>query len=320
MVGSVVVYNNQIIGEGWHVKAGEPHAEVNAIASVKNKELLKESTIYVSLEPCSHYGKTPPCSDLIIRNGIKNVVIGTIDPYSEVAGRGIKKLMEAGHHVTMGILEDECKDLNKRFFTFHTKKRPYIILKWAETANRCIAPETKDTIAPVWISNTYAKQLVHKWRSEEQAILIGTNTALEDNPSLTTREWYGNNPTRIVIDKNLRIPETSNVYNDEVKTIIITQHLRENDINTCFEKIDFSKNLATQICDILYKYNLQSLIVEGGAKTLQTFIDENLWDETRIFEGENNFIEGIKAPELQGTVIEKTIILKNQLTIFRNHD
>ena len=201
LVGSVIVYKNKIIGEGWHQKAGAPHAEVNAINSVKDESLLNKSTIYVSLEPCSHFGKTPPCSDLIIAKGIKKVIIGTVDPFAEVAGRGIKKLMEAGCEVQVGILEKECQDLNKRFFTFHQKKRPYIILKWAQTTDGFIAPKVQEKREPVWITNQYSKQLVHKWRSEEQAILVGTNTAIADNPKLNTRLWNGKNPVRVVIDK-----------------------------------------------------------------------------------------------------------------------
>ena len=193
LVGSIIVYKDEIIGEGWHKKAGEPHAEVIAINSVKDKSLLPKATIYVSLEPCSHFGKTPPCCDLIIANIIPNVVIGTMDPFAKVAGNGIKKLVEAGKNVIVGILEDECNELNKRFFTFHNKKRPYIILKWAESLDGFIAPLTKVKKEPVWITNDYSRQLVHKWRSEEQAILVGTNTIIDDNPSLTTRDWTGNN-------------------------------------------------------------------------------------------------------------------------------
>ncbi|GLB49757.1 riboflavin biosynthesis protein RibD [Neptunitalea sp. Y10] len=318
MVGSVIVHNNNIIGEGWHTKAGKPHAEVNAIASVKDKQLLKEATIYVSLEPCSHFGKTPPCSDLIIKEGIPNVVIGTVDPFSEVAGRGIKKLIEAGCNVTVGVLEDECNDLNSRFFTYHTQKRPYIILKWAQTKEGFLAPESKDEVAPVWISNTYAKQLVHKWRSIEDAILVGTNTVLADNPSLTTREWAGKNPTRIVLDKSLRIPTHTEIYNKDVKTIIITEKETGNKNNIYFENIDFTNNVAKQICSILYKHGIQSIIIEGGAQTLQTFINENLWDEARVFTGNTIFEKGIKAPHINKPFTQQKQILDNQLHIYKN--
>ena len=208
MVGSVVVHQNKIIGEGWHKKAGEFHAEVNAIASVKNKGLLLESTIYVSLEPCAHFGKTPPCCDLILAQNIPNIVIGTLDPFEKVAGKSIEKLQKAGKNVITGILETACKDLNKRFFAFHQKKRPYIILKWAESADGFVAPLQKETQKPVWLSNPYSRQLVHKWRSEEQVILVGTNTVLSDNPKLNTRDWEGKNPTRIVIDRIHKIDKT----------------------------------------------------------------------------------------------------------------
>lgn len=321
LVGSVIVYNEQIIGEGWHQKAGEPHAEVNAINSVKheNRKFLHEATIYVSLEPCSHYGKTPPCADLIINTGIKNVVIGTVDPFAEVAGRGIKKLFEAGHHVTVGILEEECMALNQRFFTYHTKKRPYIILKWAETADRYIAPVSKSIQEPVWITNTHARQLVHQWRSQEQGILVGTQTALDDNPSLTTRDWFGANPTRIVIDRNLRLPESLHLFDKKVKTIVITEQTKESDnSNLIFETIDFNKNIPSQINNILYDNKLQSVIIEGGAQTLQFFINENLWDEARVFQGAHYFGEGIKAPELSAKPVQTITIQNNQLNLYHN--
>ena len=321
MVGSVIVYEDKIIGEGWHKKAGEPHAEVNAVNSVQDKSLLKKATIYVSLEPCSHFGKTPPCCDLIIKNNIPNVVVGTIDPFSEVAGKGIKKLIEAGANVTVGILEDECNELNKRFFTFHQKKRPYIILKWAQSQDGFIAPLKKTEQKPVWISNTYSRQLVHKWRTEEQAILVGTQTVIDDNPKLNSRDWYGNNPIRIVLDSNNRIPKENAVFDNQTKTIVLNNS--ENSIsqeNTTFERIDFKQNIAKQITDSLYNHNIQSVIIEGGLRTLQTFIDANLWDEARIFTGKSFLGEGIKAPLLSKTSSEKYFIDKDELTIFRNHD
>ncbi|MFI8378122.1 bifunctional diaminohydroxyphosphoribosylaminopyrimidine deaminase/5-amino-6-(5-phosphoribosylamino)uracil reductase RibD [Leeuwenhoekiella sp. NPDC079379] len=300
MVGSVIVHNNKIIGEGWHKKSGEPHAEVNAINSVINKELLAESTIYVSLEPCSHYGKTPPCSDLIIAKGIKKVIIGTVDPFNEVSGRGIKKLLEAGCEVQVGVLENLCQDLNKRFFTFHNKKRPYIILKWAESADGFIAPDSskRDKKKPFWITNSASKQLVHKWRSEEQSILVGSTTAKTDNPSLTTREWYGNSPTRIVIDKNLSINKDNYLYDASVTTLIITEAESTHSKNLKYYEADFNSDLPMQICDILHTEGLQSVIIEGGAQTLQHFIDAGLWDEARVFKGAVYFKSGIKSPLL----------------------
>ncbi|GAA4238058.1 bifunctional diaminohydroxyphosphoribosylaminopyrimidine deaminase/5-amino-6-(5-phosphoribosylamino)uracil reductase RibD [Postechiella marina] len=307
MVGSVIVYNNQIIGEGYTSKYGESHAEVNAINSVANKSLLKEATIYVTLEPCSHYGKTPPCSDLIIKNKIQNIVIGCIDDNQLVAGKGIKRLKEAGHNVTVGILEKACKTHHKRFFTFHNKKRPYIILKWAQTTNGFIAPETKNEQKPVWITNKNSRQLVHKWRAEEQAILVGTNTVTQDNPSLTTRDWTGNNPTRIIIDKDNKLNPTLAVFNAFADTIIVNK-----------DTIDFSNNIASQICNLLFSKNISSVIIEGGKKTLQTFIDENLWDEARVFTGESEFKKGIKAPKLTGR-LSKTENIKNDiLKIYKN--
>jgi diaminohydroxyphosphoribosylaminopyrimidine deaminase/5-amino-6-(5-phosphoribosylamino)uracil reductase len=321
MVGSVIVYEGKIIGEGWHKKAGGPHAEVNAVNSVQDKSLLKKATIYVSLEPCSHFGKTPPCCNLIIENKIPNVVIGTVDPNIMVAGNGIKKLTEAGINVTVGILEDECNELNKRFFTFHQKKRPYIILKWAQSQDGFIAPLEKLEKKPVWITNTYSRQLVHRWRTEEQAILVGTQTVIDDNPKLNARDWHGNNPVRIVLDQNNRIPEENAVFDNQAKTIIFSNSKKNiPEENTIFEVIDFQQNIAKQIVDSLYKHNIQSVIVEGGLKTIQTFIDANLWDEARIFTGKTFFKEGIEAPIMQKTNSEKHKIEGDELTITRNHD
>lgn len=319
LVGSVIVHRDSIIGEGWHQKAGGPHAEVNAVNSVKDKSLFKKSTIYVSLEPCSHFGKTPPCSDLIIAKGIKKVVIGTVDPFAEVAGRGIKKLMEAGCEVQVGVLEQECQDLNKRFFTFHQKKRPYIILKWAQTADGFIAPKIQEKREPVWITNQYSKQLVHKWRSEEQAILVGTNTAIADNPKLNTRLWKGENPVRVVIDKDLKIPQESALFDGTIKTIVLTENEKKSDNNNlAFEKLDFQQDLPNQICEVLYRHNLQSVIIEGGLKTLQTFIDNNLWDEARVFTGISEFHKGVKAPEFSGKMFSKTTLERDTLKFYKN--
>src|SRR5690606_14771469 len=241
MVGCVIVHNNIIIGEGFTSAYGGNHAEVNAIHSVVDKTLLKHATLYVTLEPCSHFGKTPPCSDLIIKHNIPQVVIGCIDDNIEVDGKGIEKLKNAGCKVTVGILESECREHHKRFFTFHNKKRPYIILKWAETQDGFIAPETKNEQKPVWISNAYSRQLTHKWRAEEQAILVGTNTVLQDNPSLTVRDWTGENPIRVVVDKDLKLPKTLSVFNSEARTMVISKN-----------NVDVSKPVAKQICNILY--------------------------------------------------------------------
>lgn len=321
MVGSVIVYDNKIIGEGWHKKSGEGHAEVNAINSVKDKSLLKKATIYVSLEPCSHFGKTPPCCDLIIKNEIPNVVVGTVDPNIQVAGNGIKRLVEAGANVTVGILEKECVVLNKRFFTYHLKKRPYIILKWAESQDGFMAPEEKLEQKPVWITNTYSRQLVHKWRTEEQAILVGTQTVIDDNPKLDARDWKGNNPVRVVLDQNNRIPQTLHVFNNHTKTIIISKEKKNADQENCiFESIDFKNNITLQIAEILYKHKIQSVIIEGGSQTLQTFIDDNLWDEARIFKGTAILKTGTAAPKITSRNLEKNHILNDELLKIYNHD
>ena len=307
MVGAVIICNNKIIGEGYTSAYGGNHAEVNAINSVKDKSLLKESTLYVTLEPCSHHGKTPPCSDLIVKNKIPNVVIGCVDDNPEVSGKGIKRLKEAGCNVIVGVLEKECKEHHKRFFTFHNKKRPYIILKWAETSNCFIAPKHKDEQKPVWITNTYSRQLVHKWRAEEQAILVGTNTIVADNPSLTTRNYKGENPIRVVIDQTNRLPKNASIFDNTAETIVISK-----------EDIDFDQPIASQICAILYQKNINSIIIEGGTQTLQTFINENLWDEARIFKGSNSFKNGTKAPILKGTLIQNYKIQNDTLNILVN--
>lgn len=302
LVGSVVVHNDTIIGEGWHQKAGEAHAEVNAIASVKDKSLLKKSTIYVSLEPCSHFGKTPPCADLIVAQKIPKVIIGCMDPNEVVAGRGVKKLLEAGCKVKIGVLEEDCKNLNKRFFTFHQKKRPYIILKWAETQDGFIAPKEQEKGKPLWITGETSKQLVHRWRSEEQAILVGTNTILKDNPRLTTRLWQGNNPIRIVIDRHLKINHDAAIFDGTSETIVITSYEHQNLPNlpnVKFETVDFDKSLPENICEVLYNNKIQSVIIEGGAITLNAFIEADLWNEARVFAGKENLQTGIKAPALK---------------------
>jgi diaminohydroxyphosphoribosylaminopyrimidine deaminase/5-amino-6-(5-phosphoribosylamino)uracil reductase len=318
LVGSVIVHKDRIIGEGWHYKAGQPHAEVNAITSVSNSALLKDATIYVNLEPCSHHGKTPPCANLIIEKGIQKVVIGTVDPNPKVAGQGIQKLKEAGCEVVVGVLEEECRELNKRFFTFQTKKRPYIFLKWAQTADGFIAPTQRDKQQPVWITSDYSRQLVHKQRAEEQAIIVGTNTVIEDNPSLTTRNWNGNSPLRIVVDRSLRIPKGASVYDKSVPTLFFTEKRIERQPNLLFEQIDFSENIIPQICDSLYKQGLQSLIVEGGTRLLQSFIDSNLWDEALAFSGKIAFGEGVKAPNINGRLLSEKTIETDMLKHYKN--
>lgn len=320
-VGAVVVYRDTIIGEGFTSSYGGNHAEVNAIASVQNTSLLEEATIYVTLEPCSHFGKTPPCADLIIKHNLKKVVIGCVDSNSLVAGQGIERLKNAGIDVVVGVLEKECRKHHKRFFTNQEQKRPYIILKWAETKDGFVAPLSKSTQRPVWISTPYSQQLVHKWRAKEHAILVGTNTAVSDNPKLNVRSWFGQNPVRIVIDRTLRIQKELHVFDKSVKTIFITEKSNfqiEGSQELIFETINFSKNMAKQICDVLCKHNIQSVIIEGGTKTLQTFIDENLWDEARVFTGDITFRKGILAPVLNASKKEQINIQKDVLKIYTN--
>ncbi len=308
MVGSVIVHNDIIIGEGYTSKYGGDHAEVNAIHSVQDKSLLKHATLYVTLEPCSHYGKTPPCSDLIIAHKIPKVVIGCVDDNTKVAGKGIERLRDAGCEVIVGVLENVCKEHHKRFFTFHNKKRPYVILKWAETKDGFIAPASKYSLKPVWITNLYSRQLVHKWRAEEQAILVGINTVFEDNPSLTVRDWTGENPIRIVIDKKNQLITKYNVLNDEAKTIIINNDLKKN--SQC--------NTTEQILSLLFEHEITSVIIEGGCKTLQLFIDAKLWDEARVFVGDIFFKQGVKAPIFSGKLISERFIKEDILKIYLN--
>jgi len=299
LVGCVIVYDGNIIGEGYHKKAGDPHAEVNAINSVKDKSVFPESTIYVSLEPCSHYGKTPPCADLIIKSGFKHVVIGTQDPFAKVNGLGIKKLLEAGCHVKVGVCEDECLALNKRFFTFHQKKRPYIILKWAESQDGFLSPYTYQNFEnkpPAWLTNPASKQLVHQWRTEEMAILVGTHTALMDNPELSVREASGQNPIRVLIDRSLKVPESHKIFNSAAQTFVFTEIEKEGHENIFYFKIDFSIDVVPQLLDVLYQHEVQSVIVEGGKHTLERFIETGLWDEARVFTTKAEFNRGTKAP------------------------
>ena len=303
LVGSVIVHEGKIIGEGWHTKAGEPHAEVNAIASVKDKNLLKESTLYVNLEPCAHFGKTPPCADLIIEKEIPKIVIGCVDIYSKVAGKGIERLQQAGREVIVGVLEAESQALNKRFFTFHAQKRPYIILKWAQTRDGFIAPLQQTQQAPVWISNAFSQQLTHLWRAQEGAILVGKHTVEKDNPSLTTRHWVGNNPLRLVIDNNNSLSKNLAIFQGD-PTMVLT--------------ISPTPSMPKQVCNYLYEQQVQSLIVEGGAQVLQQFIDEGLWDEARIFVGDTRFSEGLSAPQLQGDLQAIQPIATDLLLIYRN--
>ena len=308
-VGAVIVYENRIIGEGFTSAFGGNHAEVNAIHHVIDKSLLLKATLYVSLEPCSHFGKTPPCCDLVVAYKIPRVVIGAPDPNPKVAGMGIARIRESGAEITIGILEKECIASNKHFFTFHNKKRPFIILKWAQSADNFIAPKHKNSQLPVWISNEVSQQLSHKLRSEVQAILVGTKTVLDDNPTLTTRNWSGKNPIRTVIDKDYKLSKALNIYNNQSQTIIIGQN-----------EIDFKNNVAVQLSDFLYQKNIQSAIIEGGSKTLQTFIDADLWDEAFVFKSEILLFNGTKAPNFDKIIHEQKNILNDNLHIYHNHD
>lgn len=297
MVGAVLVYKDKIIGEGYHQKYGEAHAEVNCINAVNEADrgLIEKSTLYVSLEPCSHFGKTPPCSDLIIQNKIPKVVIGCQDIYKEVYGKGILKLQNAGVEVITGILEKECIELNKRFFTFHQKFRPYIILKWAQSLDGIIGNKGQRML----ISNDYSNRLVHKWRSEEAGILIGTNTTLHDNPFLTVRLWEGKNPVRIVIDKKLVLPTSLHIFNEEAKTIVYNASKNSIEENLVFIKFE-NENFIDEIVQSLFEMNIQSVMIEGGAKTLQSFINSGLWDEARVVTNETvTANHGISAPAMQ---------------------
>jgi diaminohydroxyphosphoribosylaminopyrimidine deaminase/5-amino-6-(5-phosphoribosylamino)uracil reductase len=317
MVGCVIVHKDEIIGEGWHHAAGSPHAEVNAISSVKNKHLLKESTLYVSLEPCSHFGKTPPCANLIIKNKIPRVIIASKDPNPIVRGKGIAKLQNMGCEVYQGVLEKEADFLNRRFFTFHQKKRPYIVLKWAQTEDHFISPENnqKNSSEIFWITNTISRQKVHQWRSEEAAILIGVQTAIDDNPKLTTRNWKGNNPLRLILDPNNRISKTTHLQRDTNSCLFFNLQLNnlDNDIKKSIVLKPYSLINLLKYC---YKIKIQSIIVEGGKKTIQSFIDENLWDESRVFTNPKKMYKGIKAPTLNKKVSFEEMIDKDELKYY----
>ena len=314
LVGCVIVKDGEIIAEGWHQKAGEPHAEVNAINQIVNKEILKESTLYVSLEPCAHFGKTPPCADLIVKYSIPKVVIGTVDPFAKVNGLGIQKLKNAETELILGVLEKESRELNKRFFTFHQEKRPYIILKWAQTADGFISPLNDKK---KWITNEFSKQIVHKWRTEEQSILVGTKTAKVDDPQLNARLWSGNQPIRLVLDKDLKLERNLNLFDLSQKSIVFTEKRAEDQENLQFETIAFDECLAEQILNKLYHMDIQSIIIEGGKQTLETFIQKGLWDEARIFTSKENWGEGFESPKITGKLVETKMIQSDRLEIFK---
>ena len=305
-VGCCLVVDDKIIGEGYTSIAGGNHAEVNAIHSVEDKSLLKLSTIYVTLEPCCHHGKTPPCVDKIIANGIKQVVIGIKDPNPLVCGKGIEKLKENGVEVISGVLKNECIAHHKRFLSYIINKRPYIILKWAETVDGFIAPEQKNINEPYWISNIKSRQLVHKWRSEEQAILVGAKTIREDDPRLTTRDWEGKNCDIYILSKN-GVQKDYKIFNQDSKVTILDS-----------QEIDYDKDIVKQICDKFYNYKILSIIVDGGTKTLSNFIDSDVWDEIRVFRTKEKLGDGIKGPKLKHKASNKVNIGDNELNYYLN--
>lgn len=313
MVGAVIVHNDRIIGEGYHARCGEGHAEVNAIRSVKDESLLQESTIYVSLEPCSHYGKTPPCADLIIRKGIPRVVVGCVDPFSLVSGRGIQKLKDAGIDVKVGVLEAECRQLIKRFVTFNTQQRPYITLKWAESADGFIDINREEG-QPVVLSTPITSMYVHKQRAEHHAILVGRKTALLDNPSLTTRNWYGKNPVRLVIDKELTLPTSLKLFDGSAPTWVFTAQDKASTSQVTYFKLDFSRSILPQILQKLYENKLQALLVEGGSQLLQSFIDEGLWDEIYTEHSAKVLENGVKGPVIPAGY-KKNFLRRDGVTI-----
>lgn len=314
MVGCVIVHNGHVIGEGWHKQYGQAHAEVNAINQVNDKDLLKQSTLYVSLEPCAHFGKTPPCVELILNMKIPKVVICNEDPNHLVAGKGINILRQHGVEVSVGLLKKEGRYLNRRFFTFQENKRPYVILKWAESSDGFIAKSNGDS---KWISGELSRMRVHQWRAEEAAIVVGTNTALRDNPSLTVRNWSGSSPVRVLIDKALKVDSTYNIFNDQSKTIIFNQEKDDKNGHLEWIKLDFSQSIIKPMLQELYDRNLQSLIVEGGTQLINSFLETGQWDEIRRFKSKSvEFRSGIEAPHVRGSLIDEESIENDELNIY----
>lgn len=315
MVGAVLVHEGRIIGEGYHRLYGQAHAEVNCVASVAEADrvLIPSSTMYVSLEPCAHYGKTPPCANLIVAQRIPNVVIGCIDTFSQVSGKGIAILRNAGINVTTGIQEAACRALNERFFTYHEQKRPYIVLKWAQTRAGFVS---RPDGTPVRISNGLTDRLVHRWRSEEASILAGTNTALTDNPRLNNRLWTGNNPTRLVIDRELKIPRNYHLWDGSIPTLFFTAKTPENAQTV---QLDFTQPVLPQLLHSLHERRILSVLVEGGPRLLQSFIDSGLWDEARVITGMTELREGITAPVLKNARFENETVLDGDLIRYYKH-
>ncbi|KEQ31693.1 riboflavin biosynthesis protein RibD [Pedobacter antarcticus 4BY] len=322
LVGCVIVKDGLIIGEGYHKKYGEAHAEVNAINHVFSQHganapaLLQDATAYVTLEPCAHFGKTPPCADLLIKHALGKVIVANTDPFPDVNGKGISKLKDAGIQVQTGVLDKECKWINRRFFTRIEQQRPYIILKWARTANGYFSPKNA---VQQWISGPLSKKLVHQWRTEEDAILVGKRTVIADDPQLSAREWPGKNPIRIVIDKNLEIPVTAKIFNDLAKTVIFNEKKTTVEGNIHYIQMeDMHFYLPQKIAFQLYLMDIQSIIIEGGAHILEQFISSGLWDEARVFTGTDSWKTGTLSPQINGNITSLTTIDKDQLTIYTN--
>jgi len=320
MVGCVIVHNGKIIGEGFHQKFGEAHAEVNAVNAVKNKELLAESTVYVSLEPCSHFGKTPPCADLLIKYKVKKVVISNTDPNPMVSGNGIRKLKNAGIEVNYGILERQGYELNKRFFIYHKYKRPYIILKWAATKDGFMDIDRQQVAKNKshWITNDKLKILVHKWRAEEDAIMVGTRTAINDNPELNVRHWVGKHPLRVVIDEKLILPSDLKLFDQSIPTWVFNSISNSELKNLKYILADFHQNPLGEILTYLYKHQITSMIVEGGRELLLNFINQNLWDEARILTGDKYFVNGLKSPLISGETIFSQYVENDKVEVVKN--
>jgi len=320
MVGAVVVYEGKIIGEGYHLKAGSPHAEVIAINSVSDKPKLKYSTLYVSLEPCSHFGKTPPCADFIISHSIPHVVTGTADSSDKVSGQGVAKLRSAGCEVITGVCEEDCRRLNRRFFTFHEKKRPYITLKWAQSADGYldILRTGVHKIEPTWITGKPERALVHRWRAAEQAILVGAGTVRADDPKLNVREWKGNDPLRLILSSSGTIDKGSSFLQGDETAVVFTDNTDADIPGALKIKLDGNIPACRQIAQYLFNSGIQSLLIEGGAKVLSHFISNSLWDEARIFTGEEYFEKGVMAPVITGTLLSKSVFSSSILEIYLN--
>lgn len=316
MVGCVIVYKNEIIGEGWHEEFGGLHAEPNAVNSVEDKSLIQEAEIYVTLEPCAHFGKTPPCADLISSLKPRRLIVCNVDPNPLVSGKGLRKIEDNGTEVITGVLEKEGYWLNRRFFTYHRNKRPYVILKWAETKDGFIARENYDS---KWISSKASRTLVHQWRAEEDAIIVGTNTAIHDNPQLNVRMVEGRDPLRLFVDRQKRIPIDYRLFDGTQKTVCYTSDV-EGDLsdNIEYQQIDFSRSISLQILTDLYRRNIQSIIIEGGSTLLKEFIDLNFWDEARIFTSSIKFEKGILSPKIEGELFKEEIIDTDELTVLLN--